>query len=179
MSRSRARRLSPRFPSPFARCSSIFRKAGVDREAFRASGAKIELSNPAERALGMQLLRLSEALADTAADYLPHHLTDYLFVLARCYSAFFEKSPVLKAETDSLRDSRLLMCDLTARTMSATIPVRLLDSVWLLPMNSSAMSVLATGGGGTGAVPTVGDSPEPPPQAARSRAKAAATQWRT
>jgi len=101
----------------YARCCSIFRKAGVDREAFRASGANIELSNPAERAMGTQLLRLSEALADTEADYMPHHLTDYLFVLARCYSAFFENCPVLKAETDSLRDSRLLLCDLTARTI--------------------------------------------------------------
>jgi len=101
----------------FARCSSIFRKAGIDRQAFRASVAKIELSNPAERALGIQLLRLSEALADTEADYMPHHLTAYLFDLAKTYSAFFENCPVLKAETDSLRDSRLLFCDLSARTI--------------------------------------------------------------
>ncbi|MEX2177045.1 MAG: DALR anticodon-binding domain-containing protein, partial [Pirellulaceae bacterium] len=49
--------------------------------------------------------------------YMPHHLTAYLFDLAKTYSAFFENCPVLKAETDELRASRLLLCDLTARTI--------------------------------------------------------------
>jgi arginyl-tRNA synthetase len=62
-------------------------------------------------------MRLSEALATAAADYMPHHLTAYLFELAKCYSAFFETCPVLKAETDELRASRLLLCELTARTI--------------------------------------------------------------
>jgi len=44
-------------------------------------------------------------------------LTVYLFDLAKSYSAFFENCPVLKAETTALRDSRLLLCDLTARTI--------------------------------------------------------------
>ena len=59
----------------------------------RASGAKIVLTHPAERALGMQLLRFAEALADTEADYMPHHLTAYLFDLAKSYSDFFENCP--------------------------------------------------------------------------------------
>jgi arginyl-tRNA synthetase len=101
----------------YARVRSIFAKGGFDPAAVRASGAKIALSHPAERALGIQLLRFAEALADTAADYMPHHLTAYLFDLAKSYSAFFENCPVLKAETDALRASRLLLCDLTARTI--------------------------------------------------------------
>jgi arginyl-tRNA synthetase len=48
---------------------------------------------------------------------MPHHLTTYLFDLAKSYSAFFENCPVLKAETTALRASRLLLCDLTARTI--------------------------------------------------------------
>lgn len=101
----------------FARCSSIFRKAGVDRDALISGPARIHISHPAERALGLQLLHLSEALAETAADYMPHHLTAYLFDLAKSYSAFFESCPVIKAETEDLRNSRLLLCDLTARTI--------------------------------------------------------------
>jgi arginyl-tRNA synthetase len=101
----------------YARVRSIFAKGGFDPAAVRASGAKIVLTHPAERALGIQLLRFAEALADTAADYMPHHLTAYLFDLAKSYSAFFENCPVLKAETDDLRASRLLLCDLTARTI--------------------------------------------------------------
>jgi arginyl-tRNA synthetase len=44
-------------------------------------------------------------------------LTDYLFDLASKYATFFENCPVLKAENDSLRASRLMLCDLTARTL--------------------------------------------------------------
>ena len=101
----------------FARCCSIFRKGGFDRAALRTSGAKIVFSHPAERALGLQLLRFAEALADVETDYMPHHLTAYLFDLAKSYSTFFENCPVLKAESDELRASRLLLCDLTARTI--------------------------------------------------------------
>ena len=102
----------------FARCCSIFRKAGLVRDAFRTSGARIALTHPDERALGLQLLRLAEALDAVQADYMPHHLTAYLFDLAKSYSAFFESCPVLKADSQATRDSRLLLCDLTARTIA-------------------------------------------------------------
>ena len=48
---------------------------------------------------------------------MPHYLTGYLFDVAKAYSAFFENCPVLKAESEVLRNSRLLLCDLTARTI--------------------------------------------------------------
>jgi len=44
-------------------------------------------------------------------------LTSYLFDLANRYSTFFEQCHVLRAESDELRQSRLLLCDLTARTI--------------------------------------------------------------
>jgi arginyl-tRNA synthetase len=101
----------------YARVSSIFAKGGFEAAAIRASGAKIALSHPAERALGLQLLRFEETLAVVEAEAMPHYLTGYLFDLAKCYSAFFENCPVLKAESETVRDSRLLICDLTARTI--------------------------------------------------------------
>ena len=102
----------------YARVSSIFGKGDVDPALLRTSGAAISLEHPAERALGLAILRLSEALDRVVADYRPNYLTDYLFDLAGKYSAFFENCPVLKAESDALRNSRLLLCDLTARTLS-------------------------------------------------------------
>ena len=101
----------------YARVRSIFAKGGYEADRVRASGATITLSHEAERSLGIQLLRFAEALADAEAEYMPHHLTAYLFALAKAYSAFFEQCPVLKAETEELRNSRLLLCDLTARTI--------------------------------------------------------------
>jgi arginyl-tRNA synthetase len=101
----------------YARVSSIFGKGGVDVDQLRASGAAITLSYPAERALGLAILQFSEALDRVVADYRPNLLTDYLYDLAGKYSSFFENCPVLKAETEELRTSRLLLCDLTARTL--------------------------------------------------------------
>ncbi|TWT73717.1 Arginine--tRNA ligase [Posidoniimonas polymericola] len=100
-----------------ARVRGIFAKGDVDVEELRASGAKIVFSEPAERALGIALLRFSEALERVASDYRPNHLTAYLFELASRYSEFFVNCPVLKAETEELKQSRLLLCDLVARTI--------------------------------------------------------------
>ncbi len=101
----------------YARVRSIFAKGGVDESALRNSQTEILLTTPQERALGVALLQFAEALDRVVADYRPNHLTAYLFELATRYSDFFENCPVLKAETESLRASRLLLCDLTARTI--------------------------------------------------------------
>ncbi len=105
----------------YARCRSIFRKGDVDPARFRINPPAVILTHPAERALGLQLLRFEETLTAAAAEYLPHLLTAYLWDLAKSYSVFFTNCPVLKAETPALRDSRLLLCDLTARTIQSTL----------------------------------------------------------
>jgi arginyl-tRNA synthetase len=101
----------------YARCCSIFSRGGFNPTAVRASGATIELTQSPERSLGLQLLRFAEALDDAAKDSMPHHLTAYLFELAKAFSTFFDQCHVLKAESDAVRNSRLLLCDLTARTI--------------------------------------------------------------
>lgn len=101
----------------YARVRSIFAKGQVDPVALRAARPAIQLTQPAERALGLEILRLADALTMVAADYRPNQLTAYLFELADRFSKFFETCPVLQAETDALRQSRLALCDLTARTI--------------------------------------------------------------
>jgi arginyl-tRNA synthetase len=113
----------------YARVRSIFRRGNVDIEQLRSRGAKLVLDTPAERALGLELLRLSEAFDQVVADYRPNQLTSYLFGLADKYSTFFEQCPVLKAETPELRDSRLLLCDLTARTIAKGLELLGIDVV--------------------------------------------------
>jgi arginyl-tRNA synthetase len=105
----------------YVRCRGIFRKGNVDPARLRASPPAVTLVEPAERALALQLLRFEETLTAAAAEYLPHLLTAYLWDLAKSYSVFFTNCPVLKAETPELRDSRLLLCDLTARTIQKTL----------------------------------------------------------
>jgi arginyl-tRNA synthetase len=113
----------------YARVSSIFDKGGVDATRLRLSDAPIILDHAAERALAVAILQFSEALGRVVADYRPNNLTDYLFDLASKYAAFFENCPVLKAETDSLRTSRLLLCDLTARTLQRGLNLMGIDTV--------------------------------------------------
>lgn len=105
----------------YARCRSIFRKGNEDQARFRSTPPAVILNHPAERALALLLLRLEETLSAAAAEYLPHLLTNYLWDLAKSYSVFFTNCPVLKAETKELRDSRLLLCDLTGRTIQLTL----------------------------------------------------------
>jgi arginyl-tRNA synthetase len=100
-----------------ARVRSIFAKGGVDLERLRESPEKISITEAPERALGLALLQLGEALELTVADYRPNLLTSYLFELAEKFSTFYQNCPVLAAESDASRTSRLLLCDLTARTL--------------------------------------------------------------
>jgi arginyl-tRNA synthetase len=75
------------------------------------------LDAPEERALGLRLLGFDAAVNETIERYSPHRLCTYLFDLAQDFTAFYEACPVLRAETDDLRTSRLALCDLTARVL--------------------------------------------------------------
>ena len=102
----------------YARVHGIFRKGKVSPERLRSDSPEVQLTTPHERTLALQLLRLGEALDSAAAGYVPNVITAYLWDLAKSYSGFFQNCPVLKAETEALRDSRLLLCDLTGRTIA-------------------------------------------------------------
>ncbi|MGA8351246.1 MAG: arginine--tRNA ligase [Isosphaeraceae bacterium] len=101
----------------YARIQSIFSKGEIDPRTLRNQPPELVLNHPAERGLGVRILRLPEVLELAAAELKPNILTDYLFDLANAFSTFFEECPVLKAESASRRDSRLAICDLTAQTL--------------------------------------------------------------
>ena len=108
----------------YARVRSIFAKGNVDADALRRSHAAIAFTpaekkaeREAERSLTLALLRFAEALDMADADYRPNQLTAYLLELANCYSTFFERCHVLRAESEHSRHSRLMLCDMTARTI--------------------------------------------------------------
>lgn len=101
----------------YARVRSIFAKGGVEAEEMRQGEHTILFTHPAERAIAIELLRFGEVIEIALKDYRPNYLTDYLFELSKRYSSFFDQCPVLKAENVDLRNSRLLLCDLTARTI--------------------------------------------------------------
>ena len=113
----------------FARICGIFRKGGIDREALRSSGSTIRLSLPTERRLALQLLRFPESIDLAIEDCRPNYVTQFLFATADCFTKFYEECPVLKEPDAALRDSRLLLCDLTARVLQ--------KGLWLLGIRTS------------------------------------------
>ena len=104
---------APYLQNAYVRIRSIFRKAGENADP----AAPIRISDPAERALAVKILQYAETLPVVLDDFRPNILANYLYELANTYHSFYEACPVLKAEPD-LRASRLLLGDLTARTLS-------------------------------------------------------------
>ncbi|MHC4130716.1 MAG: arginine--tRNA ligase [Planctomycetota bacterium] len=113
---------APYMQYAYARIKSIERKAqtkDVDIETELATLKKLEhldLSEPAELDLAKYLIRYTETIQSAAADYKPNFLTAYLYELAQKFSTFYTNCPVLKAKTEK-RPTRLLLCDLTAKTI--------------------------------------------------------------
>ncbi|MFZ4721368.1 MAG: arginine--tRNA ligase, partial [Ilumatobacteraceae bacterium] len=98
-----------------ARICSIFRRGGVEREGVRSVVPQV--IEPQERALALQLLQFDAAVHDTLDKFSPHKLCTYLFELAQAFTAFYEACPVLKDGHEATRESRLALCDLTARVL--------------------------------------------------------------
>lgn len=110
---------APYMQYAYARIKSIERKAeskDVDIETELKGIGSLSLTEPAELDLAKHLIRYGEAIESVAADYRPNYLTSYLFELAQKFSGFYTNCPVLIAEADK-RPTRLLLCDLTARTI--------------------------------------------------------------
>ncbi|MFD9936452.1 arginine--tRNA ligase [Streptomyces massasporeus] len=97
----------------YARIQSILRKAGASRPA---AHPELEL-HEAERALGLHADSFAATVAEAATEYAPHKLAAYLYQLASLYTTFYDKCPVLKAETPEQIENRLFLCDVTARTL--------------------------------------------------------------
>jgi arginyl-tRNA synthetase len=110
----------------YARVQGIFSRGEVELDALRKKPA-LNISHPAERALGLAILRFSEALDESLTDYRPNQLTNYLFEFTQTYFTFYEQCRVLQAENERLRNSRLLLCDLTGRTIKQGLAILGID----------------------------------------------------
>ena len=112
----------------YARICGIFRKGNIDRGRLHDSDVRVRIASPAERRLALQLLRLPESVEFAVADCRPNFITQYLFATADCFTKFYEACSVLKEPDPELRQSRLLLCDLTARILQ--------KGLWLLGIES-------------------------------------------
>ncbi|WP_283139046.1 arginine--tRNA ligase [Rhizohabitans arisaemae] len=91
------------------RIRSIFRKGGLDPEQARGT---IEIGDPTERALALQLLGFGATVRQVGETSEPHRLCAYLYETASAYTAFYEKCQVLNTPEPVL-SSRLALTALT------------------------------------------------------------------
>lgn len=96
----------------YTRVQSIFRKV----EFVRSQTSSLQLAAPEELALARHLLNYGMVIEAVAEEYRPNYLCNYLYELAGHFARFYEGCPVLKA-SESERDSRLLLCHLTAHVL--------------------------------------------------------------
>lgn len=97
----------------YTRVAGIFKRAtDVD-----LSQAKIVLDHEKEKDLGNKLAQFGEILSRVIDKGQPHVLCGYLYELAGAFSSFYEACPVLAADNDEQKHSRLLLSQLTASTL--------------------------------------------------------------
>lgn len=97
----------------YVRIQGIKRKVGKNIDDV-VKNAKVNLEHPTEIALALHLRRFGEVLDMMSRDLLPNRLCDYLYELAEKFHAFFRDCRV---EGDPKEDSRMLLCEATARIM--------------------------------------------------------------
>lgn len=101
----------------YARICGIFRKLGIDRHQVAMGGSAVLLTVPEERQLAFQLLMFESAVENMLTEYRPHIITTWLFETADVFSRFYDRCSVQDADSDSVRNSRLILCDLMARAI--------------------------------------------------------------
>ncbi|WP_277977511.1 arginine--tRNA ligase [Pantoea endophytica] len=105
---------APYMQYAYTRVLSVFRKAGIDADSLSGD---IVLTEEREAQLATRLLQFEEVITQVARDGTPHVMCAYLYDLAGQFSGFYEHCPILSAEDESIRQSRLQLAALTAKTL--------------------------------------------------------------
>ncbi len=99
-----------------ARICSIFSKS--EKPLLSSDDFKFLIIEKEEQLLSRRLLIFSSKLNDSIESFSPHKLCIYLHSLASSFASFYENCPVLKSPNEDIMNSRLALCELTARTLN-------------------------------------------------------------
>ncbi|WP_417633398.1 arginine--tRNA ligase [Citrobacter sp. FR21RM1OL9030] len=106
---------APYMQYAYTRVLSVFRKAEIDESAL--SSAPVVIREAREAQLAARLLQFEETLTVVAREGTPHVMCAYLYDVAGLFSGFYEHCPILSAESEEVRNSRLKLAQLTAKTL--------------------------------------------------------------
>ncbi|ORF44295.1 arginine--tRNA ligase [Gilliamella apicola] len=105
---------APYLQYAYTRVLSVFRKSDISEDSLTGD---ISLGSDKERALATRLIQFDEAITTVANEGTPHVLCAYLYEIATLFSSFYENCPILTAENENLKQSRLKLALLTAKTL--------------------------------------------------------------
>ena len=98
------------------RIQSILRKAGREYH-----GSDTLMQSPEERALALQLLALTDAMAAAEDKRAPNILCDYAFELAQRFSRFYAAHHILSESDAGLKAARLSLCGLVLMALTRVL----------------------------------------------------------
>ncbi|WP_413044402.1 arginine--tRNA ligase [Pseudomonas sp. YJ42] len=98
----------------YTRVASVFRRLGTGMDGLVG---EIRLEAEQEQELGAKLAQFTEVLNGVGEKGVPHLLCSYLYELAGLFSSFYEHCPILTAESETVKQSRLRLAALTGKTL--------------------------------------------------------------
>ncbi|MUK60552.1 arginine--tRNA ligase [Aliivibrio fischeri] len=105
---------APYMQYAYTRVASIFSKAGLSMDELTG---EVKITDEKEKALVAKLMQFEEAVQAVASEGQPHLMCAYLFELAGQFSSFYEACPILNNEDEAVKQSRLKLAALTAKTI--------------------------------------------------------------
>lgn len=100
----------------YARIQSLLSKAG----ALQSETADIEL-NQSEKELIMQLTNFKTVVAKSAETLSPALVANYVYDLVKAYNSFYQNNPILNQEDENVKQFRLNISDITAKTIKKSL----------------------------------------------------------
>ncbi|CAD0221244.1 arginine--tRNA ligase [Chryseobacterium sp. JV274] len=100
----------------YARIQSLLSKAG----ALQTETADIEL-NQSEKELIMQLTNFKTVVAKSAETLSPALVANYVYDLVKAYNSFYQNNPILNQEDENVKQFRLNISDITAKTIKKSL----------------------------------------------------------
>ena len=108
----------------FARIQSLLTKANYTMKETES----IELSQ-SEKELIMQLANYKTVVAKAAESLSPALVANYLYDLVKSYNSFYQNNPILIQEDENIKQYRLNLSDLTAKTIQKSLKLLGIETV--------------------------------------------------
>jgi arginyl-tRNA synthetase len=99
------------------RIKSVLRRA----QGEGVTESKVRVAEPAERELVLMLDAFDAATAEAYDKKAPNFIADHAFKLAQAFSKFYAACPIMSAESDALRGSRLRLARTTLEQLELAL----------------------------------------------------------